>query len=481
MPRRAPPGRLRREGQTSVELVRLRGLRLLPALLLVVAAVLLTSTSRADVARPVYQRVLSNGLRVVICPDPQGSDVSVLVRYDVGSRDEPTGLDGLAHLVEHLMFTGTKHIPDGRVHKLLAGAGATNDNAVTTVDATTFHETLPPEQLDLALWIESDRMGYLLDRLDATAVRQERAVVLNELRERVTDRSFGVIGPVAYGELFPMWHPYQHLPVGNVETIQRLSLADARAFVATWYGPGNAVLAIAGRVDPVAAAASVERWFGTLPARPPPQRPVLPARSPSRSTFVRVEAGASRPRLDVSWVTPALDAPGDAELDVAAAVLVNGGAGWLERALEQPGVGVSVSAGQTSWQHASVFSIHVVLADGQRPDEALARVDHALSRFDTDVSPSDLQRARMGWFNSKLFALESSLSWAGRLASARLRGPLPAIYDGDVNKLSRISPEAVRGAVRTWLGPAKRVVVTGVPRPNAALHGQVVERTFRTP
>lgn len=451
------------------------------ALLFVVAAIGFAAPAGADVARPVYQRVLSNGLRVVICPDPQGTDVSVFVRYDVGARDEPSGLEGLAHLTEHLMFTGTKHIPAGQVLKVLSDVGATNINGETTLDASTFHETMPPEQLEFALWLESDRMGYLLDRLDAAAVAQERAAVLNEFRDRVTDRPFGVLGAVAYAELFPKWHPYQHLTQGNVEAIQRLSLADARAFVTTWYGPGNAVLTIAGRVDPVMAAAAVERWFGTLPARPPPRRPALPAASLSRSTFVRVDASVTRPRLDVHWVTPALDAPGDAELDVAAAVLSNRGAGWLERALVSPGIAVSVGAGQQSMQHASVFTVHVVLADGHRPDEALARVDHALSRFQSDVGQSDLQRARMGWYNAKLFALESSMAWASRLAAARLKGPLAAVYDGDVDQHSHVSPDAVRGAVRSWLGPAKRVVVAGLPVRGTPVAGRVVERTERTP
>jgi len=234
-------------------------------------------------------------------------------------------------------------------------------------------------------------------------------------------------------------------------------------------------------VDPVMAAAAVERWFGTLPARPPPRRPALPAASLSRSTFVRVDASVTRPRLDVHWVTPALDAPGDAELDVAAAVLSNRGAGWLERALVSPGIAVSVGAGQQSMQHASVFTVHVVLADGHGPDEALARVDHALARFQADVGQSDLQRARVGWYNAKLFALESSMAWASRLAAARLKGPLAAVYDGDVDQHSRVSPDAVRGAVRSWLGPAKRVVVAGLPVRGTPVAGRGVERTERTP
>jgi predicted Zn-dependent peptidase len=163
------------------------------ALILALAALLAPRSAFAELNRPVLVRRLASGLTVVICPDPSGADVSVLVSYGVGTRDEPGELYGLAHIAEHVMFTGSKHVAPGALVRLLSQAGATNVNAQTGMDRTIFHETLPPERLDLALWLESDRMGYLLDRLDEAALARERAAVLNEVRDKVTDEPLGAL------------------------------------------------------------------------------------------------------------------------------------------------------------------------------------------------------------------------------------------------------------------------------------------------
>jgi predicted Zn-dependent peptidase len=153
----------------------------------VLALCLVAPAAGAQVARAVSEFRLANGLRVVVSPDPASADVSVLVRYDVGARDDPSGLTGLAHLSEHLMCDSTKHVPLGQLQRLLQGAGATNINGETAIDWTMYHETLPLDRLDLALWLESDRMGYQLEHIDEAALARDRAAVLNEYRDRVTD------------------------------------------------------------------------------------------------------------------------------------------------------------------------------------------------------------------------------------------------------------------------------------------------------
>lgn len=424
--------------------------------------------ARAQLSRPIFERRLANGLRVVVCPDPAGSDVSLVVRYDVGSRDEPTSLEGLAHLVEHVMFTGSKHVPRGKLAELLEQAGATNVNAATSMDATVYHETLPPERLELGLWLESDRMGYLLDSVDEGALRRARGEVLNEYRDRISQVALGAVTLIERTQLFPSWHPYHHLPVGTREALEHgITLADAQAFAATWYGPGNALVVIAGKVDAPAAMELVERYFGSLPARPPPRRPALPALTRTVSTYTHVLAAVTRAEVRIAWATPAYGTPEDAALDVASVMLTGRGAGWLNQVLMiQQGICSNVGSEQESSALSSVFAIRATLAEGHKPREVLEAIQHALARFDTGVTEAEVVRAQRMWHHGHLFGLETSMGWAGRLALDASFGPLPARYDGHLGHQAAVQPQDVRAAVRTWL--ARRPAVYMISHPDKA-------------
>ncbi|APR78227.1 zinc protease [Minicystis rosea] len=255
-------------------------------------AVLAPRVARADIARPVVDQRLANGMRLIVSPDPGAADVTVHLRYDTGSRDEPPGLEGMAHLVEHLMFLGTRHAPGNSVFQLLERAGATNINGTTSSDATTYYETLPPERLELALWLESDRMAHALRDVDAAKLDTARAEVQNEHQMRVASQPLGALHPYTHAALFPSWHPYAYLPVGTLASIQRITAADARAFANTWYGPDNATLVITGKVDPSTARALAEKYFGTLPRA---RRRSAP-RSPRRRAWPRSSTSARASR-----------------------------------------------------------------------------------------------------------------------------------------------------------------------------------------
>jgi len=455
--------------------------RLLAALIALVALLVAARSARADVARPVHGRRLANGLRVVVSPDPSAAEVSIVVRYDAGARDEPDGRDGLAHLVEHLMFTGSKHVPRGKLAELLEQAGATSVNGVTSADDTIYLETLPPERLELGLWLESDRMGYLLDRADEAAFERARAEVINEHHDSVLEQPLGNVPGFLHAELFPAWHPYHHLTGGTAATLRALTLADARSFVGTWYGPGNAVVAIAGKVDPVAAIALVERYFGTLPARPPPARPALPAlpRRPTRT--LTVGASVTRAEVDVAWITPPLGAPGDAELDLAAALLAGDGTGWLERALlGPPRLCSSVRAAQRSSAAASVFQISAVAVEGHSLNEVLVAVQRAMGRFDNAMG-ADLQRVKTAFYNRKLFALDSTLAWAAALAMEPPPGPFPARFDAHLARYAGITPDDVRQAVRAHLGRLPAVFVLSGATPGMPVAGKLLDARVWSP
>jgi zinc protease len=443
------------------------------------AALLLASPARAGGAgRPVLDQRLGNGLRVIVSPDPAGVEVSVLVRYAAGSGDEPEGLEGLAHLVEHVMFLGSRHVPPGGFARLLDQVGATGVNGVTTADATSYFETVPPERLELALWLESDRMGYGLDRLDDGALGRARAEVLNERREKAVEAPLGAVPAIFVDALFPRWHPYRHLPIGTPSAVSRAGLADARAFFNTWYGPANATLVIAGRVDPGAAMALAQRYFGTLPPRPPPVRPVVPPAGAQATTTVSVRASINREEIRLGWVTPRHGDSGDLELDLAAALLVDRGAGWLEQALlPAPRLCTLVAAHQASMEMASIFEIRAVVAERRSSREVLAAIRAALQRLDGAVSDEEIQRARRVYQQERLFGMESSLGLAQRLASRAQLGPLPPVFDGQAAELAAITPAALRAAVRRWLGQKPWVIVVSTPTPGASVAGELVQRS----
>jgi predicted Zn-dependent peptidase len=442
-------------------------------------ALLLAAPARAGGAgRPVLDHRLGNGLRVIVSPDLSGVEVSVLVRYDTGARDEPEGLEGLAHLVEHVMFLGSRHVPPGGFARLLDQVGATGVNGVTTTDATSYFETVPPERLELALWLESDRMGYGLDHLDEGSLARARAEVLNERREKAVEAPLGAVSAILVDALFPRWHPYHHLPIGTAPAVSRAGVDDVRAFFNTWYGPANATLVIAGRIDPGAALALAQRYFGTLPARPPPVRPVVPSVEARATTTLSVRAGVNREEIRLSWVTPRHGDPGDLELDLAAALLVDRGAGWLEQALlPAPRLCTRVGATQASMDMASIFEIRAVVAERRSHREVLAAISAALQRLDQAVSDDDIQRARRVYEQEHLFGMESSLGLAQRLSSRARLGPLPPVYDGRAAELAAITPAAVRAAVRRWLGVKPWVVVLSIPTPGASVAGELAQRS----
>jgi zinc protease len=455
----------------------LRALTLVFAILALVTA---ERPARAGVGRPVHEKRLASGLRVVVCPDPSATDVAVLVRYDTGARDEPGGLEGMAHLVEHLMFMGSRHVGPGGFFRTLEQAGATGINGTTSSDSTMYFETLPPERLEVALWLESDRMGYLLDVASEDSVARARGEVRNEYLERVVQTPLGAIPYFAREALFPRWHPYRHIPLGTPESMDRISLDDVRAFVTTWYGPGNALLVIAGKAEPAAALELADRYFGTLPARPPPARPALPPLPAASTVQIDAAAGVTRADVKVMWITPPFGAPGDAELDLAAAILTGRGAGWLQRVLMgKRSLASRVSAAEESMSLASVFEIDAVVDDGRSMKEVLDVIQQSVGGFDGGVTDEDVRRARSVYLNARLFGLETSFGWASRLASAAQIGPLPATFDGDTGGHAAITTADVRRAVQTWLGRPPALIALSRPRRGTALRGVslgVVER-----
>ncbi len=431
--------------------------------------------ARGEIALPVEEYKLSNGLRVILAPDEALPNVAVYLQYAVGGRDDPPGLSGIAHLVEHLMFERSAHVPAGELQKLFADAGATGLNGSTSFDVTTYYELVPPEQLELALWLESDRMGYFLPAVDQAALEQERVTVTTEMRTRYYDRPAGNMPFFVHDATFPSWHPYHTTPIGDYDELQKISLADVKAFAATWYGPGNACLVLAGRFQRERAVALVERYFASLPSRPPPKRPELPELVVKGPTRLEVKANTGQEMATLTWITPAYGAPGDNTLDWVADIL------WrrLVERLVETRIAAEVDATQRSMALGSVFQIDVAaVEDGKSAGDLVKMIDEEIVAL-ASVGPSEgeMKRITLRLPHMDVLGLESAMSRAGKLALAASLGPLAAPFDWTPSKTRKVSAEDVRAATARYLSPSKRAGLVMV-EPNWASPrwGKVVDR-----
>ncbi|MDQ6737043.1 MAG: insulinase family protein, partial [Gemmatimonadota bacterium] len=316
----------------------------------------------------VEKYTLPNGLEVILHEDHTTPMVAVNTWYHVGSGDEKFGRTGFAHLFEHLMFMGSQHVPTGQFDQMLEAAGG-NNNASTNEDRTNYYETVPSNALALALYLDSDRMGYLVQALDSAKVDIQRDVVKNERRQRVDNVPYGKAWEVILATLYPRDHPYSWPVIGSMADLSAASLQDVKNFFRTYYAPNNATLAIAGDFNPDSARALVNKYFTgiprgpTLPARPQPAMVSVP-----RDTFLVLEDKVQLPRVYYTWPTVKSFASDDASLTVLASVLAEGKNSRLYKKLVYDlQVAQDVNAFQNGSRLAGMFQIQVTARPGQSP------------------------------------------------------------------------------------------------------------------
>lgn len=451
------------------------------AITLALAAVVTSPEPRAD-ASPETAKLalafekykLANGLEVILHEDKRTPIVTVNLWYHVGSKDEPQGKNGFAHLFEHVMFQGSKHVPEDTYFRYLERAGATNINGTTNLDRTNYFETVPSNRLELALWLESDRMGFLLDHADQRTFDSQREVVKNERRQSYENAPYGAVEEFIRAKIFPANHPYHLLTIGTPKDLDAASIDDVRAFFRTWYVPNNATIVVAGDFDKDKTKALVEKYFGPIPSGALPARAPAPEPKLVGETRIDVIAGVELPRVYVAWPTPPLFAQGDAELDVLANVLTNGKTSRLyKRLVYDDRIAQDVRAYQASSQLASVFEIVATAAPGHTTDELLKAIDDELAKVRATSVPADeLVRAKTGILSGTVFALESGGARADQLQSYNQAVGDPGFLQKDLQRYDQTSADNVRDAAKKYL-PAARVVTVVTPQKGAPMCGEL--------
>ena len=419
----------------------------------------------ADIPKLEFEKyTLPNGLTVILSEDHRLPIVSVNLWYHVGPANEEPGRTGFAHLFEHLMFQGSKHMPPDSHFQLLEAAGATGINGTTDYDRTNYFETVPSNQLDLALWIESDRMGYLLDSIDEKGFANQQDVVRNERRQTTENRPYGNAEEKLVQMLYPKGHPYYGNVIGSHADIQAARLDDAKQFFKRYYAPNNASIAIVGDIDRAQVKQRMTKYFGSLKRGPavPPIVAETPAITAERREVVpdRVEL----PRVYMAWLTAPIFKAGDADADIAAEVLGGGRSSRLYRTLVyERQIAQNVNVFQQSLVLGSQWWIQATARPGHTPEELERAIDAELDAIRTrPVEQREIDQARNTFETQMVTRLENLNGVANMLNSYNHYLGTPDYLPRDIERYRAVTPASLLAFARERLQPSARVVVYAV-------------------
>jgi zinc protease len=428
-----------------------------------------TATSQpaaSDVPKVAVEKyTLPNGLEVILSQDRRLPVVSVNLWYHVGPANEDAGRTGFAHLFEHMMFQSSKNVPPDAHLRMLEAAGASDLNGTTDFDRTNYYETVPANQLELALWLESDRMGYLLEKVDQAALSNQQDVVRNERRQSVEDQPYGLAEEALVQTLYPKGHPYYGNVIGSHEDIQSVKLDDVHRFFKQYYAPNNASIALVGDFDPAEARKLIERYFGTLKRGPdvPPVKVETPKITSERRKTV--QARVELPRVYMAWVTSPIYKPGDADADIAAHILGGGRSSRLYKKLVyEKQIAQNVSAIQYSLTLGSIFQIEATARLGHTAEELEKALNEELEILRTKATAVDeIERARNTIETDIVGGLEQVGGVANRLNTYNHYLDTPDYLQQDVQRYRQVTPDTILAFARDQLAPSARVVLHAVP------------------
>jgi len=417
---------------------------------------------------PYTRYVLPNGLNVILHEDHSTPTVTVNTWFHVGSGYEKPGRTGFAHLFEHLMFMGSGHVAEGEFDKLLESAGG-NNNGSTTEDRTNYYEDLPSNALELALYLDSDRMGFLVDAMTPQSVDAQRSVVKNERRQSYENRPYGLSEETILKNLYPPTHPYSWPVIGSMTDLSAATYDDVVEFFRTYYVPNNASLVIAGDINPKETLRLVEKWFGGIPAGKPvaPQNPA--AVKLNEEKIVVLEDRVQLPRLYMTWITPQKFAPGDAQLDVLASILTGGKNSRLyQKLVYELQIAQDVRSSQNSSKLSSQFQLVATARAGHSLQELENVIQQEIDKVKNEAPKErELQRAVNQFEASFLDGLESPGGFNGKadlLNSYFYYADDPDYANEDLARYKALSVDDIQTAAQVYLPDNGRVILSIVPK-----------------
>jgi zinc protease len=425
------------------------------------------SVAQTTLQVPYTHFTLPNGLQVILHEDHSVPLVSVNVWYHVGSANEKPGRTGFAHLFEHLMFMGSGHVKTGEFDAWLEGTGG-NNNGSTSNDRTNYWINVPSNALELALFLESDRMGYLLDSMTPQTVDAQRDVVKNERRQSVENRPYGAADLLLAEMLYPKGHPYHWPVIGYMDDLTAASYEDTVEFFKRYYAPSNASLVVAGDIETASARRLVEKWFSDVKPGLRSEPMTIPGVALTDVQKKTITDRVQLPRITIAWHTPRHFAPGDAALDVVAGVLASGRNSRLyKRLVYDMQIAQEVSAFQVSQSLSSYFQVEATPRPGHTVDELLKVIDEEIARLQREPpTEREVQRVvnqteasyfnrmeRVGGFGGKADQLNAYFSETGT----------PDWFNEDLGRYRVLSPVDVSAAAVAFLPADRRVELTVVP------------------
>ncbi|MGW7291661.1 M16 family metallopeptidase [Streptomyces xiamenensis] len=415
---------------------------------------------------------LANGLRVVLSEDRLTPVAAVCLWYDVGSRHEVPGRTGLAHLFEHLMFQGSAQVKGNGHFELVQGAGGSL-NGTTSFERTNYFETMPAHQVELALWLEADRMGTLLTALDEESMENQRDVVKNERRQRYDNVPYGTAFERLVAKIYPEGHPYHHTPIGSMADLDAASLEDAREFFRTYYAPGNAVLSVVGDIDSAQTLAWIEKYFGSIPphdGKQPPRDGALEGVIGAELRETLHEDVPSR-ALMAAYRLPQDSGRAADAADLALTALGGGESSRLHnRLVRRDRTAVAASFGMMRLAGApSLGWLDVKTSGDAQIAEIEAAVDEELARFAQEgPTPEEMERAQAQLEREWLDRLATVGGRADELCKYAVLFGDPQLALSGVRRMLEITPEEVREAAAAWLRRDNRGVLVYEPTTDRA-------------
>ena len=412
---------------------------------------------------PFETYTLPNGLTVILSQDKTTPTVAVNVWYKVGSKNEAVGRTGFAHLFEHVMFTGSGNVPYGLHDKLTEGVGGSN-NGTTNNDRTTYYESVPTNYMESALWLEADRMGYLLDSLDLAKLNAQRDIVKNERRQGVDNQPYGRAGEILAKATYPPTHPYSWDVIGSMEDLSAASEEDVKSFFRLYYAPNNAFLSIVGDFDPAQAKAWVQKYFADIPAGKPITRPKVEPVVLDAERRLVFEDRVQLPRLYVQWPTVGEKSEDRFALDVLGATLSGPRTARLTKALVyDKQTAASVSVNQSTNEDVGDFQMIIVPRPGNSLTDLEQAADAIIERFKAEgPTAEEIQKATAGEELAFVRGLESNLGKAMRLSDGAGFHGDAGYYKTEYSKGQSVTAADVKRVANKYLTKG-RVVLSIVP------------------